>query len=518
MRVRKSQLGPMTFIAQGAVGQVFRLDAAKIPGVKQRGPVAYKEIKAELQGSARDQAVHSMERAVALRDAMDSADRADLDLFTTWPFAVVEDQGATVGTLMPLIPSEFFVTVTAGGNPKQEVFAYAFLSAAESYVRAMGIDRSLGDDPLVRMSLAAQLAYAIGLLHKHDIVYGDLSLQNVAIALSNKPNLLLLDCDAAAAVTDDKRHQLHSPGFKPPENLSGAQQKQDLKTDIYKLGLCILRGLVAGRGVTQLTDPGKLAGVLDGEGVRLITRALSVDRDARPTAKELCLYFEKLVVSKAQPPVIHEARLNRRAMARGQDVVVRWRAEGAGALRIQGLNGLSVQVQEPDGHPHGYAVTPTASGPIHVEVENRHGTVSVEAGYVDLYELPRFELEQATLPRPVIPALTPVILPAALSKLPTLPYVTVAAEPAHKLADAARHATDALTHAIRETSQQSVTLTGARAFAETAKSTHLASQQAIEQVMSGVYAELRRRIAADPPNLSPAGSAPTSSAQSGPTP
>src|SRR5262249_32355525 len=153
----------------------------------------------------------------------------------------------------------------------------------------------------------AQLCYVIGLLHKHNIVYGDLSLCNVAIA-ANPPRLLLLDCDPAAALSNTGRRQLHSPFFTPPEMSS--QKLQDLVTDVYKLGLCVLRGLVTGPGVTQLKDPSVLANLLDPEGLDLIERAVSARRDDRPTAKELYLYFERVVLSNAQPPVLHTVTLN----------------------------------------------------------------------------------------------------------------------------------------------------------------------------------------------------------------
>ncbi|HTJ71248.1 MAG TPA: hypothetical protein VL551_27140 [Actinospica sp.] len=484
----------MTPIAKGAVGQVYRLQSPKIAGLNQA--LAYKEILPGLPAQARDEAVHSMEATVAMRDAMDPADRAELDRITTWPLAVVEEQGRTVGTLMPLIPSEFFVTVTIGGNPpEKEVFAYGYLSSAQDAISKMGIDRSLADDPLVRMSLAAQLAYVIGLLHKHGIVYGDISLQNVAIALDGHPRLLVLDCDAAAHVNDQKRHQYHSPAFSPPENLSGAQQKQDLKTDVYKLGLCVLRGLLTGRGVTQLTDPSVLDKVLDQQGVALITRALSKNRDDRPTAKEICLYLEQLVVARAEPPVIHEASLNRQAVLRGQEVVVSWKAERAAKLSIQGLNGFSVPVKDPGAHPNGYAITPISSGPIFVEVGNRYGSpVPVEAGYVDLYELPDFEIGETTLPRPEIPALTPVQIPSIMSNLPAVPYAHSGAGEVPRLDLSGLTELYAEIH-DRQAGDQ------AHRLAETARGTTNALIGAMREASSAASAELHRQILVNRPNL-----------------
>jgi hypothetical protein len=434
MRVRKNQLGPMQPIARGGVGQVYRLSAPQLPGLNQ--PLAYKEILSDLPDPVRADAVHSMEQAVALREAMSPADRAELDRITTWPLATVEEGGSTVGIVMPLIPDDFFVTVNRQGQPPdRKVFAFAYLCASDSYMARMGIDRT-GFDALVRLSLAAQLVYAVGLLHKHRIVYGDLSLANVAVAVNpSPPRLLLLDCDAAAALSDPSRRQMHSPFFRPPENQSGAQAHQDLVTDVYKLGLCILRGLVTGDGVTQLTNPDKLVGTLDREGVDLVRRALAPDRTRRPTAKEVCGYLERTVIARARPPVIEGVGLSRSAMVRGGDVVVTWTvASGATRLRILGPNGFAVPVADPGAVPNGYTITPPVSGDIYVEAANRHGTVVAHAGFVDLYELPQLRLEQTRLPRPRVPALAPVQVPTVLSALPARPMVTVDTHPLPRLA------------------------------------------------------------------------------------
>ena len=295
LRVRRDQLGPQELIAEGADGRVFRLTAPHLPSPH---PLAFKEIRQTLGAAEHARVVNSMERAVAIRATMDTDTQAEIDRVTTWPTAIVEERGATVGVLMPLLPSEFFVTTHREGElPGQVIFEFAFLCTTDTYLKTMGIDRSGADDPLSRLALAAQLCYAVELLHRHDIVYGDLSLRNVAIA-TNPPRIKLLDCDGVAALADTQRRQLHSPFFKPPECVGGAQQ--DLVTDVYKLALCVLRGMVTGTGVTQLKDPGVLSGLVDVEGVELMVRSLSANRTVRPTAAELRRYLEHVVMSQAR--------------------------------------------------------------------------------------------------------------------------------------------------------------------------------------------------------------------------
>ncbi|WP_327006838.1 hypothetical protein OHA72_05910 [Dactylosporangium sp. NBC_01737] len=427
MRVDKGRLGPMQQIGKGAEGVVYELTAPSVPGLS--GPLAYKEA---LPGNHHDRVIRAMEHAVSIRDGMDPTDRAILDDFTTWPLAVVDDNGKGVGALMPLIPKEFFVQTNPPGRaPGRVVFEFAFLCPSDSYINRMGIDRRAANDPMVRAALVGQLTYVIALLHKHDVVYGDLSLRNVAIS-ANPPRLRLLDCDPAAKLSNTARHQLSTPFFTPPESPGASQQ--DLRSDVYKLALCVLRGLVNGRGVTQLMDPQALRAVLDAEGVRLIKQALDPLPTNRPSARELYIYFERTVLAGVQPPVLQAAAVDRPVRMRGQDVVVTWTATGAKKIRILGPNGFVQEVGSPSAFPRGFTITPPASGEFLVEASNGHGTTIASAGWVDLYDLPPFTVADLHLPIMPIPALEPVKLPAVLSALPARPMVSSATHPVPRLA------------------------------------------------------------------------------------
>jgi hypothetical protein len=421
MSVDKTSLGPLKEIGAGAEGTVYQV---KNPIPVFAGPMAYKEVRAEAH---RDRIIRSMEHAVGLRAGLDPADLALLDEFATWPLAMVEDRGAASGVLMPLIPDEFFTEARPpGGTPERVVFEFAFLSSSDKYISQRGIDRRAVDDPLVRTALAGQLTFAIALLHKNGIVYGDLSLRNVAIS-GNPPRLKLLDCDPAALVTNRARHQLHSPFMQPPETVS--ESEQNLATDVYKLGLCVLRGLVTGTGVTQLKDPQALRSSLDDEGVNLIARALAGEPADRPTARELYAYFERTVRAHASPPVIHAATIDRAVRLRGQDVVLIWKVTGASSVRIVGPNGFAQDIGNPAAFPRGFTLTPTVSGEYLVEATNKHGTAVASAGVVTMYDLPPFSFGPFDLPDMRLPPLDPIQVPPALLALPAAPMVSTATHP-----------------------------------------------------------------------------------------
>ena len=65
--------------------------------------------------------------------------------------------------------------------------------------------------------LLAQLVYAIGRLHKHGWVFGDLSFKNAVFAL-DPPRMMLLDCDGAADLRDlGPQAGASTPCWDPPE-------------------------------------------------------------------------------------------------------------------------------------------------------------------------------------------------------------------------------------------------------------------------------------------------------------
>lgn len=432
--IRKKDLGMLKFIAKGTVGSVYRLPNFGIPGCP---PLAYKEVREpapnEFTPQDRRQALDAMTKSVAFRAGLSPADRDDLDEYTTWPIDMVEENGDPCGLVMPLIPPDFFIrTNPQTGNPKDLVFDLSWLCAKDSQAQEEGIDRSGVRELLVRIAILTQLVYAVGRLHKHGVVYGDLSLKNAALAV-NPPRVKLLDCDAAAALSDSTRDQLHSPFFNPPETTTGAQKLQDDRTDVYKLGLCIIRCLQQGPGVTQTRDPTALVGKLDTHAIDIITRAVGADRAHRPTAKDLFDCLEQNLLAKASPPTLHSARLSRKVLLRGQDVEVVWEATGGREVRILGPNGLDIVLPDPGTTPAKFVITPPASGEITVEVSNTHGSVQAVAGDAQLYELPSFHVDLTGLARPVMSSVPAVAIPPVMHALPTVPAVSTAERPVPRI-------------------------------------------------------------------------------------
>jgi hypothetical protein len=433
IRVKRSQLEPLKPLAEGGMAQVFRVGGtvAQVPG-----ELVFKELKASVKATDRPKLLDAMRNSVALRDAMSAKERDELDSVTVWPLAMVEHQGVDVGLLMKCIPPTFFIDALPGPR----VFEFQLLCADDSQAQKNGYakSRAPADKDLVRLALMARLAYAIEVIHRprggRRLVYGDLSLRNAAVAANPPkkipPDILLMDCDGVADESDLTRTQPNTPFFVPPEQKQ--QKLQDQLTDVYKLGLCVIRGLARGRAATQLTDPASPLippCLLDQAGIGLLKRATGVDRSQRPTAEEIKIYLVGRVLDLAEPPTLLTAELSSNVVLRGSEVFVRWTHKGGKSVRI--FNDVK-NLDEPgigaDAYPNGYPVKPQTACEIWVAVANDHGEDAASAGRLHYYEVPplKIKVEPPPLSLPDLPALK---LPLVRPDIPPYPLYPADAVP-----------------------------------------------------------------------------------------
>ena len=380
LTVKKADLGKLVPLAQGGFGQVFRVNSFLLPG--NPAPLAYKEFT-----TAHAEQARSATTAVAFRAGLSDEDRADLDRCCAWPKALVEDPpGKVCGLLMPLIPAEFFCQQTDpdSGQPTSRPRSLAWLAASTKQRDAAKVDiPEIGR--VERLVLLAYLVYAIGRLHRHGWVFGDVSASNAVFSL-NPLRLMLIDCDGAAELSDRKRKQYSTPLWDPPEcplePAPGQAVTQDLldhKTDVYKIGLAILRCLTPGKGAASARKPARIDDELDATGKALLARALGQDRKDRPVAKDLYSYLRQLVLPMIAVPEVLAARLVTPVVVRGQDARVEWQIKGATHVLLSSGNGTGLSV-DLTRHPRGYVFRPDASGPVMLEAGNRFGSVVADLG------------------------------------------------------------------------------------------------------------------------------------------
>lgn len=422
MRVSEKSLGNRKLLSEGGYGRVYRLEDYRLPA--DPAQLAYKEFTADLAGQGR-----SAERAVDFRDAMSPAAQADLDQVAVWPRALVEDQAGTViGLLMPLIPKDFFFKGEDAmtGEEKDLTRGIEWLFSDAAYLAKAQVDIPY-PDPTERLILLGKLVYAVGRLHKLGWVFGDISGKNAVWAL-RPPRVLLLDCDGAAPLSDNSRAQGNTPTWDPPEFGSAHGSLQTEVTDVYKLGLAMLRALTQ---TQQAKEPGRLAAsqVVEKTGAMLIARAVNDDPRVRPTAKELYAYLQRVVAAVALPPQVAFARLRKPFLLRGQDARVDWQITNA----MEATVSASGQDHHVDLRQHfdGYSFRADQSGPVTLTVSNNLGSLVFDLGEISLYELPPLSVSIPALPVPRIPGLprlsldsmTPILSKVPAIQLPALPPV-----------------------------------------------------------------------------------------------
>jgi tetratricopeptide (TPR) repeat protein len=420
MRVRKAGLGMLTLLAEGESNRVFRADEFHQPG--DSTALAYKEFTA---GHARQ--VRSAGVAVAFRAGLSPAERDELDQYYIWPRALVEDASGTIcGFLMPFIPEDYFCRL-ADPNSNQPIsrpreLSWLIASARQRTAAQVDVPEV---DQTERLILLAQLVYAIGRLHKLGWIFGDLNSKNVVFAL-DPPGIMLVDCGGAAPISDLDPTQHSTPFWDPPENPIGdpvsRQAPQDTATDVYKLGLAILRCLTPGKGASTARSVDRVTDELDAEGIDLLDRALSADRGRRPTVKEMYRYLFGLVSQRTALPEVLSARLATPHRLRGQDVRIEWQIEKASSITILVGNSLRLPV-DAVAYPDGYLFRPDESGAVSIEAKNRFGAVIVDLGEVVLEELPPFTLSLDHLPRPQIPSMETFSPDPIISALAGAPHI-----------------------------------------------------------------------------------------------
>jgi hypothetical protein len=411
--VPRSALGPLELIHSGGFGKVFLVKRFRLG--ENPTALAYKEFTSDHDLQAR-----AARKAVDLRDGLDQKDRAVLDELSAWPLGLVENsRGQVCGLLMPLLPPDFFTRLIDpySGNidNKPRDLAWLVASRAQREVARVDVpDVELTD----RLVLLAQLCYVVAWLHRRGWVYGDINLHNVAFALA-PARIKLVDCDAAAPLSDMQRRQGHQAGWEPPENPipGGSPMLQDTVTDVYKLGLAILRGLTPGKHASTRKSARRLCDVLDPSGLDLVSKALG-DRAQRPSARELYRYLQQTAQARMDPPHVVRIDIPGAVWPRGQDVRITWQVTGATEAVITSGDALQGRV-DPSVHVTGYTIRPTVSGPLLVTFRNRYGVVTIDLGQLRLFDLPAFPLPGDVLPRPVVPPLPAFAIP----HLPSLDIV-----------------------------------------------------------------------------------------------
>lgn len=279
MPVREADLDLGARLGKGAAAEI--LEVRGLDGADHPFPLVYKRYFSPDAVSA-----PGIERLQRFHDGLAESTRRLLDSRTAWPLETVDrSPGTFAGYLMPRLPPDAFVEVhTATGSDRVPCEIQFLFNDTRTLVHLIRGKVPAG----YRLAIAIDLARTYSLLHKHGLVYGDLSWKNLIwTPFSARPHVVLVDCEAIRMRGETSAApQLHSPGWIPPESSAGAHH-QTVETDRYKLGLAIVRILSPGlHSQVRSPDPERDRKNLDVEGAELARRALAGAPAERPTARE----------------------------------------------------------------------------------------------------------------------------------------------------------------------------------------------------------------------------------------
>jgi eukaryotic-like serine/threonine-protein kinase len=264
--IHRDRLGVLTKIGQGGQGVVYRA-----PNVKTTfaASMVFKEYKPQARAEIDFTALASMPALV--EDSLSYAQAERMVSIAAWPCALVEDDGASTGFVMPAISDQFFIPLTTVKGVSNTTAEFQHLLNHPSVLEARGIN--ITDNQ--RYSLLREVASALTFLHKHRVCVGDMSPKNLLFSLTPHEAVYFIDCDAMRINGISALRQLETPGWDAPSG----EELATIYTDTYKLGLLALRLLV---GDHDTTNPHHLPATTPNMLRQIITDTLKRQPTSRP--------------------------------------------------------------------------------------------------------------------------------------------------------------------------------------------------------------------------------------------
>ena len=381
-----SRLGPLVKINEGDKGGMYRLHSFGVPGHRD---LVFKRDFEQLAAVKSE----NLQKLVEYRTALPPLDRDRLDAAYTWPLCLVRDGSELVGHLMPLLGSEWFQVVEPSPGRMDEAPREAkWIVSPIAYAARCNVAVPPAGDPL-RLAYCAKLAYALSLLHRHQICYGDLHWKNVIYTPGPAPQVKLVDCDSAkvdptsALIQDDQDY------WSPPE----PKHMQSPASDCYKLALFILRCLDA-HGPAHTRSAKRAAPYLDAAGMALLKAGLDKDPTRRPSAKQWYGYLRGYLNDLTSPPAIPQLSVSDSAVVVGTRIRVSWSVAGADTVTIETSDGYRASAPA-TGDSGAFEVSVARSGPVVLTATNSYGSNQAISEAVTVFEPPTLRLVEVPEPR-----------------------------------------------------------------------------------------------------------------------
>jgi hypothetical protein len=297
LRVEESDLGSRQELAKGGMARVYDLADFRI-GEQSHLPLVYKKYKRTI----RPVSIFGLESLVKMRDDWHPDQRRAIDRAFNWLVRVVTDSDpGAAGVLLPQLDDSFFLSlINSYGELKHRPAEGQYLAAQRDYFHQKHMRFPTLEE---RLLLCRSLAKGMGLLHRAEVVYGDLSLRNFLYRLAPRPSVMFVDTDAMRpkGSTAALGLQPHTPDWEPPEAQHAKRRgdgigfaTQNYNTDRHKLGLAILRILAADiPRAAEKRDPALVRRHLPANLYHLLTQSLTAPPAERPPAKTWYEEFQR---------------------------------------------------------------------------------------------------------------------------------------------------------------------------------------------------------------------------------
>jgi hypothetical protein len=244
--------------------------------------------------SVRPVSIFALESLVKMRNDLHPDQLKAIDKSFNWVLRVTtDDHSGASGVLLPRLDDSWFLDLrNSYGEVKHRPAEGQFLAADRDYFQKKELTYPTLDQ---RLALCFSLCRALGLLHRAEVVYGDLSLRNFLYRLTPSPSVILVDTDAMRpkGSTAAGGLQPHTPDWEPPEALHAKKRgeadkyaAQNYESDRYKLGLAVLRILAMDvPRAAEKRDPTLVRATLPPRLYSLLEQSLQGPPPDRPTAK-----------------------------------------------------------------------------------------------------------------------------------------------------------------------------------------------------------------------------------------
>ena len=285
--------GGLVEIGRGGEGLVYSV--ATMPGM------VFKEFK-QFPGHQPNR--KALEDMIVIIDKMSAEEQQWLGSRTTWPKQIVIRGNKMCGFVMPVIAPEYFRKHGARIAPKTITCEWNYLSMREKFKNNQNIHSDVPQlSPMEALRLVNDFARTMEVLHRYNIVIGDISGRN--LLWTDRPGfqVLVIDVDSfhfegQTGVSSPKQ----SPDWDDPF-LGANNNFTTIQSDLYKLALATYRAVWS--ATTDRPDPSQHPVLACPKGIPeiikdLVNRGLG-PQDRRPTASEWVSAITDIVRFNGRP-------------------------------------------------------------------------------------------------------------------------------------------------------------------------------------------------------------------------